>query len=203
MKLAVFGKIRAGKTAVCEYIMENFDDVEKFEFSDPVQEVIDITYPEYKGVKDRMLLIGVGQHLRNYDEDIWTNVIKHRIENSKAKHILVAGVRQPNEYLMLKKLGFKFIRVHCTEEIRIARCIEQGDKFKVEDLKNQTEMFMDAFQHDYMILNNRSFKELEISIRNILGDILMEEECERALFADGIADFYERNGLGEDKDARD
>lgn len=177
MRIAVYGKLRAGKSAVCQYLKDNLEDVEVLEFSGAVQQVVDVVYPQHKGTKQRNLLIDVGQHFREYDTDIWVNVIKHKIMNSNAKNIVVAGVRQKNEYDMLKKLGFKFISVNSAEDIRIQRCRDAGDNFDLKTLNDETELVLDGFEADYEIINNRGFKELEISIRNILGTIYAREKC--------------------------
>lgn len=190
MKIAVYGKLRSGKSAVCDYIANKYD-CEVLEFSGAVQEVVDVIYPEKKGIKNRETLVEVGQHMRKLDKDVWVNVIKNKIENSKAPHILVAGVRQQNEYDMLKKLGFIFIQVEASETTRVERCIEAGDKFDKESLRNHTELVMDEWNPDYLIMNEYGFKELEISIRNILDDI-DSKALREAFFADGLRDFYER-----------
>ena len=181
MRIAIYGKLRAGKSAVATVIKENLIDCAYFEFGDAVQEVLDVLYPKEKGVKNRKLLVGVGQHMREYDEDVWVNVIKHKIESCTNENILVAGVRQQNEYDMLKKLGFKFIQVEACETTRIERCLELGDNFDKDALRNHTEMVLDSFENDYLILNERGFKELEISTRNILADMVLREWQKRGL----------------------
>lgn len=191
MKIAVYGKLRAGKSAVCDYIANKYD-CEVLEFSGALQEAVDVMYPEKKGTKDRELLVAVGQHMRKLDEDVWVNVIKHRIRNSRESNILVAGVRQQNEYDMLKKLGFTFIQVEASETTRIERCVEAGDRFDKESLKNATELVMDGWTPDYLILNEYGFKELEISIRNILKDIELKEKLRESFFKDGLKKFQER-----------
>lgn len=170
MRIALFGKLRAGKSAVADYIADKYE-CDIIEFSHGVQEVVDVLYPEFKGVKNRELLIEVGQHMRKLDKDVWVNVVKHKILNSKKPNVLVSGVRQQNEIDMLKELGFITIQVDASEETRIKRCIEAGDSFNVETLRNHTELVMDGWNPDYLILNEYGFKELEISIRNVLSDI--------------------------------
>lgn len=191
MRIAVFGKLRAGKTAVCEYITEKFD-CEVLECSGALQEVVDILYPKKKGTKDRELLVSVGQHMRELDVDVWVNLLEHKIENSNSENILIAGVRQQNEYDMLKRQGFTFIQVEACETTRLERCIESGDKFNVESLRNPTEMVMDNWKPDYLILNEKGFKELEISISNIINEILSEESnnlLKKGFFKDGLKRF--------------
>lgn len=185
MNIAIYGKLRAGKSAVCEYIAENYE-CEVLEFSGALQEAINVMYPNKKGIKDRELLISVGQHMRKLDEDVWVNIVRHKIENSTKPHILVAGVRQANEFKMLKELGFTFIKVDASESVRVQRCIENGDKFNKESLKNSTETIMDNYDPDYLILNEYGFKELEISIRNVLDDILRKEMLDKEMLDECI-----------------
>lgn len=180
MKIAVYGKLRAGKTAVCDYIKSNSPNWEILDFGDALKECVAIAYPEsVNRPKNRELLISFGQHLRKLDEDIWVNALKHRILNTFSDHILVTGVRQQNEYDMLKKQGFIFIRVEADREARIERCKANGDIFKEENLEDPTELAMDNFEADYTILNNRGFKELEISIRNVMADIIVKDMTKR------------------------
>ena len=42
-------------------------------------------------------------------------------------------------------------------------------------------MVLDDFEYDYLILNEKGFKELEISTRNILGDMVLREWQKTAL----------------------
>lgn len=190
MKIAVYGKLRAGKSAVCDYIANKYD-CEILEFIGAVQEVIDVIYPEKKGVKDRETLVSVGQHMRKLDKDVWVKVIRNKIKSSKANNILVAGVRQQNEYDMLKELGFTFIQVEASETTRVERCVEAGDKFDKEYLRNPTELVMDEWKPDYLILNEYGFKELEISINNILAD-MDSKALRKAFFTEELKKFYER-----------
>lgn len=181
MKIAIFGKLRAGKSAVCQVLTDKLEKnggAEVIEFSGAVKEVVNILHPELCGVKHRKVYVDTAQHLRKLDEDIWVNIVKHKINNSKKKHIIVSGVRQENEYEMLKKEGFIFVKVDCDETTRVERCKKCGDKFDKKQLLNHTEMIMDSFKFDYSILNNKSFKELEISANNLIGDIFSKEYSE-------------------------
>lgn len=170
MKLAIYGKLRAGKSEVAEAIKREFD-TEVIEFSKALRDVCDILYPTTRNYKDRDLLVKIGQHMREMDKDIWVNIVKEKIENSDAEHIIVASVRQKNEYDMLKKLGFKFINVEAYEHIRKQRCIDAGDKFSEESFNSYLETDMDAFDYDYMVVNNKDFKSLNMAIKNLLVDL--------------------------------
>lgn len=171
MKFAIYGGLRSGKSAVAECLTEILDDCEVFEFGTPVQKVVDIIYPEYEGVKNRKLLVDVGQHLRKLDEDVWVRLLKRSVENSKAKNIIVVGVRQENEYKMLKDLGFTFIRVFADVSTRIERIKSLGDVFQEESFKDETELIMESFKPDHVLINNGTLKQLEADLVYLLCSI--------------------------------
>lgn len=177
MKIAVFGGLRAGKTSVCDHILSKYKDFEIFDFGDSLKECVAKAYPQNEGQpKNRELLINFGQHLRKFDKDVWVNAVKYKIEVSNSKNLLVTGVRQQNEYEMLKDEGFIFIKIEAGEDIRIQRCIDNGDIFNVESLRDaQTEMVLNDFEYDYLIVNEGSFKKLEIAIDNIMKELVGNE----------------------------
>lgn len=195
MRIAVYGKLRSGKSVMCEHIKNNID-CDIIEFSGALQEVVDIMYPEYKGTKIRELLVGVGQHMREYDKDIWVNVVKYKILNSKKKNILVAGVRQQNEYDMLKELGFAFVEVVASEETRIDRCMKSNDQFNPASLNNELETILDTFTPTFVIENDGNLEELKSKTNKLLEwlEILENKrKIEDAFYRDGIKQFMERN----------
>ena len=170
MKIAVFGKLRSGKSEVCKFIQEILK-CDVLDFGDALKECLAIAYPNSKYVKDRNLLIGFGQHLRMFDNDIWVNALKHRIASRNTKNIIVTGVRQSNEYDMLKCLGFVFVKVEAPERSRIDRSTKAGDKFNLENLNNITETELDDFKYDFLITNDGGFKDLIIDTNNVLDEI--------------------------------
>ena len=52
MKIAVYGKLRAGKTAVCDYIKSNSPNWEILDFGDDLKELlgVDFDYSNLKGI---------------------------------------------------------------------------------------------------------------------------------------------------------
>jgi hypothetical protein len=63
--------------------------------------------------KDRNFLQFVGtEWARSKDPDVWINHMEKRIENAnKEDHIIITDLRFPNEAEMLKRIGFKLVRV--------------------------------------------------------------------------------------------
>lgn len=175
MKVAVYGKFRSGKSEVCS-IISNSIECDLFDFGDALKECVAIVYPKsVNKPKDRGRLIKFGQHLRKLDENIWVNIVEHKILNTKSRNILVTGVRQQNEYEMLKDQGFIFIRVDANEDIRIERCIANGDYFNKEYMYNSTETELEQFVPDYIVKNENDLKELEFNIKNILSEIISNQ----------------------------
>lgn len=173
MKLAIYGKLRAGKSVVADILKKEFD-AETIEFSGALREVCDVLYPQSKNYKNRELLIQIGQHMRKLDKDICVNIVKNKIENSEKENIIVASVRQQNEYELLKEMGFKFIAVESFKDVREQRCIDVGDVYSKESFDGKLETDMDQFDWDYLIVNNRGFKELDISLQNLIEDLKNE-----------------------------
>lgn len=177
MRVAVLGKLRSGKTEVANILEENRFEV--MDFSDALKDCLKILYPYLdKEKKNRELLISVGQHLRALDEDIWVNILKHRILSSKSENVLIMGVRQANEYEMLKSLGFKFIKIEANPDIRIERCINNNDIFSPETLNHYTETLLDDFEVDYMIKNEGTLEELRRKVLIVLNNILVNDDSE-------------------------
>lgn len=179
MKIAIVGKLRSGKSIVSEEILQ-LKNTALIEFSGALQEVVSILYPNNKGKKDREKLIKVGQHLRKMDKDIWVNIVKYKIQNCESGNIVVVGVRQLNEYEMLKEQGFVFIKVVADEKIRIERCKDQGDIFSSEILNDPTETVLDEFKCDYEIINDSSIEDLKRKVKEVLISILLNEFSEKA-----------------------
>lgn len=174
MKIAVYGKMRSGKTEVCNILKDILKDVAYFDFGDSLKECVRIMYPEsIKKPKDRKLLIGVGQHMRKFDEDIWVNALKNKIENTLAQQIIVTGVRQKNEYEMLKKQGFIFLKVVSTDRERIKRCKKEGDNFDLSCIENETEKVLDTFEYSYKIDNIGDLAYLREEVKNFVACLIL------------------------------
>lgn len=179
MRIAVFGKIRSGKSQVGNYIKDYIMNEKKqwceiYEFSEAVQSCIEILYPGLKGIKDREKLISIGQHMRKLDKDIWVNIVKLKILNSSSDNILVVGVRQENEFKMLEDLGFTFIKVEANENIRIIRSKLVGDKNTTKLMNNETELLIDNYKEDHLISNEKDLSTLKEKTYELIGEMMNE-----------------------------
>lgn len=172
MKIGIYGKMRSGKTEVCNLYNGMLDDSVVLDFGDSLKECVRVAYPflDYK-TKNRELLINFGQTLRKMDKNIWVNALKYKILNTNKKNIIVTGIRQQNEFDMLKDLGFTFIKIESDDNIRIERCKKNNDKFDENSLNDFTETELDKFEYDFLIENIRSLKDLSIDALNVLDEI--------------------------------
>jgi dephospho-CoA kinase len=171
LNIALVGKMRSGKDTLAEYAIENYDFT-RFAFGDGIREICGILFPEQMkdGNKPRSLLQGVGQMMRQIDNDVWVNKCFSEIETERLMCVTAVGkdivnpiitdLRQPNEYQRCKDEGYIIIKVHCDEDLRIKRILEKNDKFNVNDLYHETEMHIDTYDCDFVISNNGSIEEL-------------------------------------------
>ena len=170
MKICVYGKLRSGKSEVCNLLREEFKrDAIILDFGDAMKECLSIAYPQVDmNKKPRSLMISFAQHLRRLDEMIWVNALKYRIENCKNENILVTGLRQKEGVEMLKDFGFIFVKVSASEDTRLERCRKANDDFKLEDLNNETETELDTFPYDFEILNEGDFVTLSAMVKGVV-----------------------------------
>lgn len=174
MKIAIYGKLRSGKTEATDILKKNLE-CEVLEFSKALNDVVNIMYPHNRLQKDRELLVSVGQHLRMLDENIWVNIVKNKIEETNKPNIIVAGVRQQNEYDMLKEKGFKFIKIESEVETRLERCLNNNDTFDKESFNSDLECTLDDFEYDYLVENNATLSVFEEDLKFVIRDILEED----------------------------
>lgn len=156
--------MRSGKDTIAEYAIEKYGFT-RFAFGDGIREVCGVLFPEQvkNGNKPRRLLQGVGQMMRQLDNDVWVNRCFKEIELISKKHTImpiITDLRQPNEYERCKNEGYIFIKVQCDEDLRIKRILEKNDNFDMKDLQHETEMHIDTYEYDFVINNDGSLEDL-------------------------------------------
>ena len=169
MKICIFGKLRSGKSEVCNILKNQLKDATILDFGDAMKECLCIAYPQVDmNNKPRSLMISFAQHLRKLDNLIWVNALKHRIEKCESENIIVTGLRQKEGADMLKELGFKFVKISADEETRLERCRKANDDFKLEDLHNETEIIVDYLPYDFEVVNEGDFKMLSEMVKGVV-----------------------------------
>ena len=182
IKLALVGKLRAGKDTAAQYLTL-FYDFQPFAFGDPLKHHFHQMFPHIpRHPKPRALYQKFGEKNCEIDPDVWINLTMPQIDEYLRRHtcdrcetvlkprVVVVDCRKQNEYDRLRAAGFKFIRINADDELRIQRALEAGDKFTAEDLTHETELLIDSFDVDYEIDNNGTTTELYEQI-----DVIMHE----------------------------
>lgn len=202
IKIAITGKMRAGKDTVYSILSEELELALKeiFIFTDGVfitnqhtfggqlKHFAELLFPEHfvAGGKPRQLFQDFGQKMRQIDEDVWVKKADQAIQNQlKSTHAdvhisYITDLRQPNEYKYCKENDFFILRVNATDEVRLARMMADGDNFTEEHLHHETETYVDGYEVDYDIHNNfttqNGLEELRKEIKQLVKIIFQKEK---------------------------
>lgn len=179
LKIAITGKMRAGKSEAAWRLFHAHGFHYPISFGMELKHTADRLFPAYakRGGKPRELYQRFGQLCRSIDENVWIyhveNDVKMALERRSTTGIVIADLRQPNEYEWCKRNGFVIIRVNASEDTRLARANAEGDVFTVEDLHHETEMHVDNFDVDYDIWNDGGdLAEMHHQIDEIMSKLI-------------------------------
>lgn len=201
IKIAITGKMRAGKDTVYSILKEELElalnKVNNFTagvfitnqhtFGGHLKYFAELLFPEHfvAGGKPRQLFQEFGQSMRQIDEDVWVKKADQAIQNKlKSTHAdvhisYITDLRQPNEYEYCKGNGFFILRVNATDDVRLARMKADGDNFTKEHLHHETETYVDGYEVDYDIYNNfttqNGLEELRKEVKQLVKIILERE----------------------------
>lgn len=128
LKIAILGKSGAGKDTVADYLIEKYGFT-KIRFGTALYEICE-KYFDMKN-KDRKLLQDVGLAMRNVKPTVFVDLAEKEILSTDT-NIVVPDLRQPNEYEMLKRNGFKFLYIESDLKKRIDR-LEKRDNIKIDE----------------------------------------------------------------------
>ena len=164
MKIALSGKMRAGKDFISDLIRLKYEMFERRAFADALKEDVEkifgVTKENHPNGREILQLYGKVGRLAH--PLFWVNKIIH----DKNDFIIVTDLRFRNEADALKEAGFKLVRVHSSQESRTLR----GELNHENDI---SETDLDDYEgFDYHLEN-----DLDISISNIFEQItgMMEE----------------------------
>ena len=119
MKIAVTGKMCSGKTTLCNYLCELEPRFQIFSFGKKVKQVASDLFNMDPQIKDRTLLTGIGQKMREINKDVWVNYVIQQCKD--VEFCLVDDLRYQNEYEALVKNGFKIIQLNISDELQEER----------------------------------------------------------------------------------
>lgn len=165
LKIAISGKMRAGKDYVCNLIQTMYQE-KRYQRKAFADELKNMVYQNFGVTKEhingRKILQLYGQIGRLVDDLFW--VQKATSNTKKDDNIIITDLRYKNEANFLKIMGYKLIRVNANYETRLSR-----GKLEYEDDTSETDL--DDYVFDYYINNSNDIaqSDLEKEIKNILG----------------------------------
>lgn len=183
LNIALVGKMRSGKDTVADILKREYG-FGWFSLSTGIRSVIsELRLDNESGPKKRHLYQGIGQHMRQYDEDVWCkntwknielhNRIKPGYPQPYTGNIVVSDIRQKNEEKFFRERGFVIVKVFASDDIRWERIREAGDEMTPEEFYHETELSVDTISSDWFIRNEGTLEELEESVCKLI-DMLSE-----------------------------
>lgn len=187
--IALCGKMRSGKDTVADYLVSKYG-YERFAFGDELKRYYHNIFGQSSAGKDRAgkqreAYQWFGQTMRGRDEDVWVRKCFESIDDyywywhygdNEFKPV-ITDVRQPNELARCREEGYVIIKVDADEKTRLERIKAMGDDFNIEDLRHETELFIDDIDADYTINNSTgvSVDELHAQVDGIMREITKGE----------------------------
>lgn len=170
LKIAITGRMGSGKSSLSK-IIEDLEEAYITSFSSMIRHIL----LELDLEPTRTLLQETGDFFRKFDNLVWAKALLKEISNIE-KPIVIDGIRYDFERDKLVSAGFKVIKVHSLDELRRKR-IAKRDHLSITDImwtdwqNHSTELYVDAIQADYNIMNNESFEQLRQSVLPILSEL--------------------------------
>lgn len=152
----------AGKTTVANYL-EQQHGFKQLNFADGIYDIAE----KYFGmeVKDRGLLIQIGEKLREIDEFVWVKHILKQIQHSE--NVVIGDMRKTIEYDALIKENFYPIRICCPRDVAVQRLYARDGTCDLELLDSQTEIETRGIEMEE-IENNGSLEDLYQKIDKLI-----------------------------------
>ena len=154
-KIALIGEAGSGKDFIAE-LMVGYFGFKRYAFADPIKTIAAEYFPHLYGdgsVKNRKLLIGIGESFRELYSEVWVDYLISEIDRTNPERIVVTDVRRQNEYEALKADGFVFVRIKTTAEKRMERMKRRGDDIQMDALSHVTEQLYDTFDCEFVLDN--------------------------------------------------
>ena len=175
LKISVFGKMREGKDTAALIMQSRRRGMRQIAYGDALKLIYHTMFGESEK-KPRAGYQWFGQAMRSHDADVWVNQLQKGLDylRQAGADVVVTDMRQPNEYKQLTEQGFYMVRVRSSLETRLERMRAAGDDFKMEDLENETEQYIDSFPYQYEIINDGTFEEFEEKVLAVFEEILAD-----------------------------
>jgi dephospho-CoA kinase len=169
--IGITGLMGSGKTEAAQILVRKYNFT-LLRISGKMREIADDLNLE----PTRDFLQGIGKFMREFEDDVWVRYLGKRIEAIPTS-VVVDDIRRLNEQAFLKSLGFKFIRLESTENLRRERIRLRDDNFISDNnwkrwSNHLTETQVQEIPVDRIVINNGSRRELE----NQMDSVLVEWE---------------------------
>jgi hypothetical protein len=179
--IAIVGKAGAGKTTAAEHLHCRHGYL-RVSFANILKDVAATIWgPEARTDRDKLQRLGVA--VREIDQDAWVNAARRTIEGpgygKRGFPIVVDDCRFPNEYWMLKELGFRFLRVHASETLRVDRLQRNGKLQDISQLNHVSETAIDDTK-DFPVDHNIWNEGLRLLDYQIAIDSVLNKELSRS-----------------------
>lgn len=140
--IGITGLMACGKGAAANYLKEKYQ-AETFRFSTMLRDVLDRLYMEHS----REHMSGISTVLREFfGQDLMAKVMAKDVANSKAKLVVVEGIRRMEDIKYLREFPeFKLISIEADMKTRYQRLLERG-----ENSDDQTKTW-EQFQEDHQL----------------------------------------------------
>lgn len=118
----------SGKSTIANYLC-NQHGFRMYNFADKIYELAEELFG--MKVKDRDILIAIGEKMREIDKLVWIKETIKRIERDGHPRIVIADTRKLLEYAYLIECGYEQAMVYCPEEVAIQRLKERDGEENV------------------------------------------------------------------------
>lgn len=170
----IFGKAGVGKSTLAKYLFGNFCDYTISSAIIPLAaKVKDIACSSFgwDGKKDergRRLLQVIGTEAgRNYDEDLWVDIVIDRFLKTPFDVVIVDDVRFPNEIARMRET-FSYVLV-----IKVVG--PQRSELDEEAQQHASETSLDDYEdYDMVIYNTGNVDNLYAIAQGIVGEVMDE-----------------------------
>lgn len=125
----------AGKDSIADYLVEEHG-FKKYALADGIYDIA----REHFGmvVKDRKLITGIGEKLREIDLMVWIKYTLKRIEEDGHDRVVITDTRKLLEYSYLLETGWENLMVYCKPEVALKRLEERDGDAKADLVMNSS-----------------------------------------------------------------
>jgi len=166
VRIALTGKAGSGKTTIAEYLEKNLG-FKRYSFAAALKDIARELF--FMEDKNRALLQGIGDKMRDLDPHVWVRYVVTRVEEEGHDDVVIDDLRYINEALWLRAHNFVIIRL-------------TGRAWDLPggEAGHQSETELETIQSDYVIDTSRPLEEnfakvQDIIVKEKLRDLRMSE----------------------------